>query len=55
MLAGRALFRGGDIWSGDIAEQGGDQEQTTRQLRNALKLHQMPPGRTTFGTVSQRQ
>jgi len=48
MLEGRALFRGGDIWSVRKRRDGGDQKQTTRQLRNALKLHELPPRRMTF-------
>jgi hypothetical protein len=48
MLTGRALFRGGDTWSVRKRRDGGDQKQTTRQLRNAAKLHELSPGRTTF-------
>ena len=52
MLGVSRTFPGGDIsFPRRSAGTRRDQEQTTQQLQAALKLHELMPGRSTFGAA----
>jgi hypothetical protein len=51
MLGSRTFPRWRHLVREKAPECGGDQEQTTRCIRNALRLLQLVPGRMTFGSM----